>query len=150
MRKDAAGSATRRRIALGALALVTVAIGLLVHRGVGGTIGDIAGDALYAALIYLLVAVVAPRWHRLAVGAAAVAFCGGVELLQLTGLPREWAAAFPPLELVLGSGFDARDLVVYAVAVTVAALLDATVTVAVTGTRTGNATGRPPEGERPV
>ncbi|MBO9626958.1 MAG: hypothetical protein J7484_11355 [Microbacterium sp.] len=55
MTTDAATTPGRRRLALAALAAVTVAAGLLVHRGVDGVAGDIAGDALYAVLAYLLV-----------------------------------------------------------------------------------------------
>ena len=47
-----------------------------------------------------------------------------VELFQLTGLPRAWAIAFPPIALVLGTGFDVRDVVVYAGTVIVTALAD--------------------------
>lgn len=150
MTTGAATKTSRRRITLALLAVVTVGIGLLVHRSVGGATGDIAGDALYAVLIYLLAAFVVPRWSGPAVAAVAFAVCAGVELLQLTDLPREWASAFPPIRLVLGSGFDMRDLAVYAGAVVVAALVDIALTRALADTPPGNATGRPPEGERPV
>ncbi len=129
---------------------MTVGLGLLVHRRVGGTIGDIAGDALYAVLLYLLVALIAPRTRRPVAGVIAFAVCSGVELLQLTALPRAWAAVFPPTELVLGSGFDPRDIIVYAAAVAAASVIDSAVTRVFAGTSSGNATGRPPEGERPV
>lgn len=139
-----------RRVALAALAAVTVGTGLVVHRSVGGAVGDIAGDALYALLVYLLAALVAPRARRQVIAVIAFAVCTAVELLQLTALPREWAAIFPPIELVLGSGFDARDVVVYAAAVAAASVVDIAVTRAFLVTASGNATGRPPEGERPV
>ncbi|MGJ0223663.1 DUF2809 domain-containing protein, partial [Streptococcus pyogenes] len=45
--------------------------------------------ALYAALAVLLVALVRPRASSWAVGAAAFALCVGVELLQLTEVPRD-------------------------------------------------------------
>lgn len=150
MTNDPAAFRIHRRVALTSLAAATVGIGLLVHRSVGGTVGDIAGDALYALLIYLLAALVAPSARRPIVAVIAFAVCGGVELLQLTALPREWAAVFPPIELVLGSGFDARDIVVYAAAVAAASVVDIAVTRVLVGTASGNATGRPPEGERPV
>ncbi|WP_435745937.1 DUF2809 domain-containing protein [Microbacterium sp. PMB16] len=150
MTNDAPAPLTRRRVTLAVLAAGTVGIGLLVHRGVGGTVGDIAGDALYAVLIYLLAALVAPRAHRAAAALIAFAVCAGVELLQLTALPRAWADVFPPIELVLGSGFDARDLGVYALAVAAASLIDVAVTRLSADAASGNATGRPPEGERPV
>jgi MFS superfamily sulfate permease-like transporter len=150
MTHSAAAKTSRRRVTLAALAVATVGIGLLVHRSVSGRVGDVAGDALYAVLIYLLAALVAPRWPRPAVAIVAFVFCAGVELLQLTGLPHEWASVFPPIRLVLGSGFDVRDLAVYAGAAAVAAVIDVVVTRAFADTMSRNATGRPPEGERPV
>ncbi|WP_223628529.1 DUF2809 domain-containing protein [Microbacterium sp. EST19A] len=150
MTNDPPASFLRRRVAVAVLAAVTVGLGLLFHRSVGGTIGDIAGDALYAVLIYLLVVLVAPGAPRPVVAVIAFAVCTGVELLQLTALPREWAAVFPPIEIVLGSGFDPRDIVVYAAAVAAASVVDIAVTRVFVGTASGNAAGRPPEGERPV
>ncbi|MDQ0648900.1 hypothetical protein QFZ53_003096 [Microbacterium natoriense] len=141
---------TRRRTVLAGLAVLVVATGLLVHRFVGGQLGDIAGDALYAVLIYLIAAFALPRSPGMRPALIALVFCTGVELLQLTGLPQVWAAAFPPSALVLGSGFDPRDLVVYALAVIVAAAADALLAKTSRSTPVGHATGRPPEGERPV
>lgn len=115
---------TRRLVAAGALALA-IAAGLGIHllaRPSAWT--DAAGDALYAVAAYLLVLVVAPRALPVAAAAVAAAWCLAVELLQLTGLPRAIGEAFPPARLVLGTGFDVRDLVVYVVAVALAAGVD--------------------------
>lgn len=150
MTNDAAAKTPRRRILLALLAAATVGLGLVVHRNTDGALGDITGDALYAVLIYLLAAFVAPRWRRTTVALIAFVVCLGVELLQLTSLPRDWASAFPPIGLVLGSGFDMRDVVVYAGAACAASLIDIALTRALAGAGPGNATGRPPEGERPV
>jgi hypothetical protein len=114
----------RRLIAVVALAVVIVA-GLAVHGMPGSEATDIAGDALYAIAAYALVVAVAPRLPVVAVGAIGLAWCVAVELLQLTSIPRAVAAAFPPARLVLGSGFDPRDLVVYALAVLLAGAVDA-------------------------
>lgn len=124
MPTDAVHTLARRRIVLAALALATVGIGLAVHGLLDGTIGDVAGDALYAVLVYLLAALLLPRARRLWPALVAVAVCTGVELLQLTGLPHAWASAFPPIGLVLGSGFDPRDLAVYAIAAVAASVVD--------------------------
>ncbi len=124
MPTDAAPDPARRRIVVAALALATIGVGLAVHGLFDGTIGDIAGDALYAVLVYLLAALLLPRARRRWPALIAVAVCTGVELLQLTGLPHAWASAFPPIGLVLGSGFDPRDLVVYAVAAVAASVVD--------------------------
>jgi hypothetical protein len=59
------------------------------------------------------------------VGAIAAAWCTAVELFQLTGLPLAWGAQFSPVMLVLGTVFDARDLVVYLVTIALATALDA-------------------------
>ena len=150
MANDPPATRARRRIALAVLAATTIGLGLFIHRSVGGTVGDISGDALYAVLIYLLTALVAPRAPRPLVAAFAFAVCTAVELLQLTALPREAASMFPPIELVLGSGFDARDIVVYAAAVAAASVIDIAITRIRVGTASENDEGRPPEGERPV
>lgn len=54
-------------------------------------------------------------------------WCVGVELLQLTGVPLAIAERVPPVTLLLGTGFDARDLVVYVCAVAVAVAVDVAV-----------------------
>jgi hypothetical protein len=110
-------------------ALVTagllIAAGLGIHLLVPDTAAtDVAGDLLYALLIYVILVAAWPRLHPAAVGALALLGCGGVELFQLTGLPVAWAAGAPPLVLVLGTVFDPRDLAVYAVAVVGATLVD--------------------------
>jgi hypothetical protein len=117
-------STTRRRIAVGSAAALTIAAGLLVHRYGSGDSGDILGDALYATLVYLLLALLAPRSPRRFIGALALIACAVVEFLQLTGIPREVATAFPPAALVLGAGFDQRDLLVYAAAVVITMTID--------------------------
>lgn len=116
---------TRRLVAVVALAVVIVA-GLAVHGGLPDTSAtDIAGDALYAAAAYLAAMAVAPRLPVLAVGGIAAAWCVGVELFQLTGLPLAWGATFAPVMLVLGTVFDPRDLVVYVLTVAVVTAADA-------------------------
>jgi len=98
-------------------------IGAGVHHEPGGT--DIAGDALYAVAAYLAVVLIAPRLPPIAAGAVAAAWCVGVELFQLTGLPLAWTAHFAPAMLVLGTVFDARDLLVYVLTVAGCTAIDA-------------------------
>lgn len=150
MRMDAPVRAARRRVILAVVAAVTVTLGLLIHQAAQGTIGDVAGDALYAVLIYVLAAFVVPHARPWRLALTAFAICAGIELFQLTGLPRAWAAEFPPIGLVLGSGFDARDIVVYAVAAVAASVIDAQAARMLSARSPGNAAGRPPEGERPA
>ncbi|QKJ19712.1 DUF2809 domain-containing protein [Microbacterium hominis] len=98
-----------------------IATGLAVHTLLPDTAAtDIAGDALYALAALALVAAIAPRLAPVLAGAIALAWCAGVELFQLTGIPLALGAVFPPAMLVLGTVFDPRDLLVYAVMVAVA------------------------------
>lgn len=106
--------------------------------------GDIAGDALYAVLIYALITCALPRARSDAVAVAAALVCATVEFSQLTGIPRALAEAFPPVQLVLGSGFDPRDLAVYVCAVAVTVAIDVGVRSALRPRRE-NAEGALPE-----
>lgn len=116
---------TRRRVSALAAAVVVLLAGLAVHGLLPDSAAtDIAGDALYAAMISALVVAVAPRLPSVAAGAIAVAWCVGVELFQLTGVPERVGDVFPPAVLVLGTVFDARDLVVYAATIAVVTLVD--------------------------
>lgn len=117
--------ATARRLAAAAALAACVAAGLAVHALVpDGAVGDITGDALYAVAIYAgLVLLFAPV-RPLVLAATAAAWCVGVELFQLTGVPLALAAAFRPAALVFGTGFDARDLAVYPAAIAVAWAID--------------------------
>ena len=118
----------RRRVLAGIGLAIVVAAGLGVHAFLPDTAGsDIAGDALYAVAAYLAVVFVAPRVPAIAVGALAAGWCVAVELFQLTGVP-EALSAFPPAMLVLGTVFDARDLVVYVLTIAAATLVDTLLT----------------------
>jgi hypothetical protein len=119
--------ARRRLVALAAL-VVVVAAGLFVAKVLpSSATTDIAGDALYAVAVYTGLVLLLPRVGRVILAIAATGWCVFVELLQLSGLPVALAERVPPIALVLGTGFDARDLVVYASAVLVAAVADAAV-----------------------
>ena len=123
-------TAGRRRLIAAGLAVATVFVGLAVRFALRrGTASDVAGDGLYAILIYLIVVFLAPRARAAVAAVVAGSLCVAIELFQLTGLPVAWSATFPPIALVLGTGFDARDIVVYFVAVAGAAFLDKTISV---------------------
>ncbi len=116
----------RRRLVAALLLVATIAAGLLVHGVLPDTAAtDIAGDALYAVAAYLAVVLIAPRLPVLATGAIAAGWCVAVELFQLTGFPLAWGTTFPPVMLVLGTVFDARDLLVYIVTIVLATAVDA-------------------------
>jgi hypothetical protein len=105
-------------------ALVTVALGVGVRTvGDGAWTGPV-GDALYAVLVYLVVAILIPRTPRARVAGMAVAACVLIELFQLTGVPAELGESWPPLRWVLGTTFGAADLVAYAVGGAVAYAAD--------------------------
>ncbi|WP_439594148.1 DUF2809 domain-containing protein [Microbacterium sp.] len=117
----------RRAVAAIALASVVV-IGLAVHAllpDIAAT--DIAGDALYAAAAYAGTVLLAPRLKPWLAASIAGAWCIAVELFQLTGIPLALGGSFPPAMLLLGTVFDARDLVIYVAAVVVAAVIDTAV-----------------------
>ncbi|WP_199732079.1 DUF2809 domain-containing protein [Cellulomonas triticagri] len=94
-----------------------VTAGLLVSRYGSGPVGDALGDALYAALVLLLVAFVVPRRALAVQAAVALAVCWAVEVAQATGGPESAVRAWPPLRYLLGTTFAWADLVWYAVGV---------------------------------
>jgi len=116
---------TRRRILLAAVAVALVAVGLAVARGTDGPAGAFAGDALYAALLYVVVAGVAPRARARAAAPIAFAVCAAVELFQLTGIPAQLSQTVPGAALVLGTTFQGTDLVAYAIGALAAGAVDA-------------------------
>jgi hypothetical protein len=120
--RDPSVRARRRRLLVSAV--LVVGAGLVTHIAGNGPIADFAGDALYAVMIYLVIAIAVPRAAFWLVGATALALCTLIECFQLTGLPALWAQTFWPVRLVLGVGFDARDLVAYAVGAGAATVVD--------------------------
>jgi len=103
------------------LAVGTIALGLAVHwRGgsLSPVVRDVLGDVLWAAMMVWWIAAVAPAIRLPWRAAAALAFCFAVEFSQLVHFPaldalRRTTAG----HLVLGSGFDPRDLISYAIGV---------------------------------
>lgn len=131
-----ARAGTARRTVAAVVLVVTVAAGLFVSGVLPDTVAtDVAGDALYVVVVWALVVVLAPRLPALAVAGIVLVWCVAVELFQLTGLPDAWGAAFTPIMLVLGTVFDPRDLLIYAVAAVVLLVVDLGVSRVVTGVR---------------
>jgi len=118
----------RRRAIYIALALATISVGLLIHfRGaaIEPAVRDATGDALWAAMVTWWVGTLVPAARPAVRGAAAYAVCVGVEVSQLYHAPAIDAARATLVgQLVLGSGFDPRDLAAYAVGVAGAVLID--------------------------
>ncbi|MEV0575556.1 DUF2809 domain-containing protein [Streptomyces sp. NPDC050392] len=101
-------------VAAGA-AVVTVVAGLGVRAVADGAAAKYAGDALYTVLVCALVALCAPRTRPLAVAGAGLGISWAVEFLQLTGVPAELSRHSAVARLVLGSTFNAPDLLWYGV-----------------------------------
>jgi hypothetical protein len=120
---------SRARATYVTLALATIGVGLLVHaRGaaLGPAARDVLGDALWAAMIAWWVGSLAPTARLGPRSAVAYAICVTVELSQLYHAPWLDAVRATTLgRLVLGSGFDPRDLAAYALGVGAAVLTEA-------------------------
>jgi hypothetical protein len=116
-----------RRLRYLALAIATIAAGLMVYLGGGGmppALRDALGDALWAVMMVCWMGVLAPRLPLRTRGLIALAVCFAVELSQryhtpaLDGLRRTL-----PGHLVLGSGYDPRDFPAYALGAVLGVLL---------------------------
>ena len=111
-----------------ALVVLTIVVGLLVHRrgsALSPVVRDVLGDALWAAMVVWGLAVLSPRlslrWR--AAGALAVSFA--VEFSQLVHVSAIDALRQTTLgSLVLGSGFDPRDFAAYTAGVFAAVLVE--------------------------
>lgn len=105
---------------------VVVVIGLALH-GVQSFPAYVAADALYAVLVYLLVALAFPRLRPWWPASIAFGLSAAVEFFQLTGVPAELADRAPLVALVMGERFGTLDIAAYAAGVIFAALVDAAV-----------------------
>jgi hypothetical protein len=110
------------------LAAATIALGLATRRFRGAlpdAVGAYAGDVLWAAMVYLLIAAAWPRASTRRVAAGAAIFSLAIELSQLYHAP--WIDAVRQTRLgglVLGFGFLWSDLACYAAGIALAASLD--------------------------
>ena len=118
------------RVPYVALAAVTIVIGLAVHlRGdaLPAAARDILGDALWAAMVTWGIAAIDPALRLRMRGAVALAFCVAIEFSQLYHTSAlDALRSTTPGHLVLGNGFDPRDLGAYAAGVLAAVLLEHT------------------------
>jgi hypothetical protein len=110
------------------LGVMTIAIGLAVHGlglGLGARARDIVGDALWAAMMFWWVSLIAPGAGLRIRAAVALGICFAVEASQLYHSPGIDAVRETTMgRLVLGSGFDPRDFAAYFIGVLVALIAD--------------------------
>jgi hypothetical protein len=118
----------RARAAYAALAIATIVVGLAVYLGglaMSPAVRDVAGDALWAAMLTWWISALVPRMALGARAAVALAACFAVEASQLYHAPALDAVRATRFgNLVLGSGFDPRDFAAYALGVLGAAALE--------------------------
>jgi hypothetical protein len=118
---------TRRRVWLGVV-LAAIGLGLAVHEigfGLPSTARDITGDALWALMMFAWLGVFWPRGSLRDRALVAVAICWAVELSQIYHTPQLDALRQTMLgQLLLGTGFDPRDLAAYALGVLVGGSLE--------------------------
>lgn len=113
-----------RRLPYLIMAVVTIALGLGVRfagSGLPPDARDVAGDLLWAVMMYWWVAAVAPGRRPSLVAAVTLGICFAVELSQIYHAP--WIDGLRAnllARLVLGTDFDARDLVAYTAGVALA------------------------------
>ncbi|HEY9229294.1 MAG TPA: DUF2809 domain-containing protein [Gemmatimonadaceae bacterium] len=121
-------SSIAARLRYVALAVATMIIGLAIHwRGdmLPSVARDKLGDALWAMMIAWLVAALIRSTRLLVRASIALAICFAVELSQMYHGPTLDAVRATTIgELVLGSGFDARDLAAYTAGVLAAVILE--------------------------
>jgi hypothetical protein len=109
-------------------AVATIVAGLASRSeslGLVGVTGDYPGDALWALLVYLLLALAWPRWPCRKIAITAACFALTIELSQLYHAP--WINEIRHTllgGLVLGQGFLWSDLACYAVGITLGVLFD--------------------------
>lgn len=105
------------------LALLVIAVGLASRKysyPLPDLLGGYPGDALWALMVFLMNGIARPRWSIFSTAAAALATSFAVELSQVYQAP--WLNSIRQTamgHLVLGSGFDAKDLLAHVVGITI-------------------------------
>lgn len=114
-----------RRLGAALAAAATLASGVAARRFLTGAAAKILGVALWATLVYWLVAFCAPAWRPRKVALLTLAISWAVELAQLTPVPAALSARHVLLRMVFGTTFSAWDLPMYLGGVLLAAGLHA-------------------------
>ncbi len=118
----------RSRLLYGGVALVTAVLGYgcrFGHLGLPLFVIKYGGSALWAAMIYWLIAVALPRAAIRTLALTTGVIATAIELLKLVYTPTldTFRLTFAG-KVILGRHFSVRDLVAYYVAIAAAALLD--------------------------
>ncbi|GAA1733787.1 hypothetical protein GCM10009809_31430 [Isoptericola hypogeus] len=116
------------RTASALLAVVVVLAGLGGRTVLSPEIGGPLGDALFATLVVLLVALVRPRTTPVVATVVGLAVCAAIELSHLTDVPAQVLERLPAARYALGTTFGASDLAWYALGAVVGGALLAVVT----------------------
>ncbi len=125
--RSSGGHERSRTIGIAWLAVV-LAAGLGSRRYgeyLPGIIAEYAGDTLWGAMFFLLVALIDRRIGTLRAAAIALGICYAIEILQLYHAP--WIDAIRAHRLgglMLGHGFLWSDMLCYTIGVALAALAD--------------------------
>ena len=120
---DATSGPVRSRLPGAAAAILTVAVGLAVHTYGDGWLAGYVGDALYTMMVYALLVAVWPVIGPAVATCWALGISWTVEFLQLTDIPAQLSAAVPLMRLVVGTTYNALDLVAYVVGAAAAYLV---------------------------
>jgi uncharacterized protein DUF2809 len=92
---------------------VAVAVGLGLRATTDGTIAKVGGVALYGTMIYAVLLMLRPRTAPPWAAVGACLACWAIEFAQLTPFPAAASRQSTLARLVLGSTFNAPDLVAY-------------------------------------
>lgn len=118
----------RYRLTIAMLALVVIGLGLLSRSALlspTSFLGRYSGDTLWALLVYLLIRWLFPAQPVVRSACYAALFALAIEISQLYhALWIDRLRAMRLVQLVLGSGFLWRDLLCYAVGITIGAALE--------------------------
>jgi len=111
----------------GLIIVIAGVVSRMFHSGIALIDHDL-GEALYAALAYVLLGIVWPQLMPVRKALITLAAMVAIEAFQLTGVPARFAASensvLNLLAVVLGTTWNWRDLLGYAVGIAVVALLD--------------------------
>jgi hypothetical protein len=111
----------RPRMPAAVAGLLVVGAGLGARYGLSGFWAKYLGVALYAAIIYALVAFIKPGMPVVRTGAIALLVCWLIEFGQLTWVPAWLSSKHLILRLIFGALFSGWDLPAYLLGVALAA-----------------------------